>query len=403
MKKKNVFFKLSIFQICYFLSIGIIVPFFSLILKEANWSIQNITYFFSLSAFIVFFLGPIIGKISDEIGKKKIMILGLSIQVLTFILFFLFIENEFISLIIRILDVIAYIFVGVVGLSIIQDIIVEKRGFWTGFFMSVGSVGSLLGPILAGILTDHFQTKSLFLFSIPLTLIALFALTKIKETKKNPEKINKSDFNPFSEIKDFFSYQKLKGMGLLGIIMNSKGQIFAIFFPILIVEQLGFSKTTLGILLAIPAGIHVGQFFFGKIADTISSEFGVLLGVSIVSISLFSLPYTQTLSSLVFLIFLYGIGGSIWNVNAWSLMGEIGKKHAKEGEIVSSYVALSKLGVGISTLVSATLITFIGISETIQVFAMLTFISAIVSYFFFSPIFHHEKHGSYFKHVLKNT
>jgi MFS family permease len=403
MNERKIFLKFSIFQIFYFLSIGIVIPFFSLILKEANWSIQNITYFFSFSAFVVFFLGPIIGKISDEIGKKRIMIVGLFIQIITFILFFIFIENEIFSLIIRFIYIFAEIFVGIVGISIIEDLINNKRGFWTGFFMSVGSIGSLLGPILAGLITDNFQNKHLLLFSIPLTAIALIALSKIKEPNKSHQKIEMKYLNPFFEIKDFLSYKKLKGMGLLGILMNSKVQLFTIFFPILIVEQLKYSKTTLGILLAIPAAIHIFQFIFGKIADKISSEFGVLLGVIIVVFSLLNLPHIENISGILFVVILYGIGTSIWNVNALSLMGEIGKKYSKDGEIFSSYVALSKLGVGISTLISASLISFFNMSEIIQFFAILTLLSAIVSYFFFSPIFHHEKHGSYFKSILNKN
>jgi DHA1 family multidrug resistance protein-like MFS transporter len=397
-KKNPILMKFSLFEIFYYFSIGIVVPFFSLILKDAGWSIEHITYFFSISAFTIFLLGPVIGKLADSVGKRKLIIIGLIMQFCFFLVYYFFIEHTKFIFFIRFLEIISYICIGLVSISAVEDLVKEDRGFWMGIILGIGTIGSLLGPILAGFIAQTFSKVSLFLFSLPLTIMALMIIFFFPEFKKK-KNFSKKDLNPFSEIKHFLTFRKLQGMALLGILMNSKGQIYVIFFPILIVSNLGFSETTLGIFLAIPVFLHIFQFLFGKIADSISAEFGILFGVMINGAALFFIPYVNTFIEFSAFLFVMGFGGSIWNVSAWVLMGEIGKQENIEGEIVGTYASLAKIGVFISTLLSASLVGVLGISGTLQAFAVLILLGGMISIYFLTPIFHHKKHGSYFDRV----
>lgn len=396
-KENPLIMKFSLFQIIYRLSIGIIVPFFSLILNQAGWSISEITYFFSLAAFVIFFLGPIIGRVADEIGKKKVIVFGLSIQMIFFLLYYFTIDHIYLTYTIRFFEIVSFICVGVVGIGALEDLIGKReRGFFTGLILGIGTLGSLLGPVLAGYIAQYFEAKVLFLFAVPLTFLSILFILLLPEFKLSNKKFSKSDLNIFSEFSVFLRERKLRGMAIFGILMNSKNQIYAIFFPILIVSQMGYSESVLGYLLALPVFLHIFQFIFGKIGDAISSEFGVILGVFLAAISIFFLPFVKTLPTICFLLVVYGIGSSIWNVNAWALMGEVAKKKHIEGEIVATYSSLSKLGVFISTLVSATLVSILGIEKTLQLFGILILLSMIIVLYFFKPLFHHKKHGSYF-------
>lgn len=392
----------SIFQLMYNMSVGIVVPFFSIILTDAGWSISKITYFFSISAIIIFLFAPIIGKISDIIGKRKVIFFGLVLQTLFFIIYFLQIENQNLILFMRGFEIISFICIGLVGISAIQDLAKTKRGTITGVLLAVGTIGALLGPIIGGFITQYYQSKILLLFSIPFSIISVLLLILLPEFTKSKDKFKKSDLNPLSELKHFLVNKKLQGVAILGILANSKAQIYLIFFPILVISQFGISEKVLGILLAIPVFMKTFQFIYGKISDMISSEFGILFGVSVSSIAIFFLPYAQNLTYIIILLILYGIGSGIWNVNCWSLIGEIGKQENIEGEVVGSYFSIAQLGVFFSTLISATLVAIFGISTTLQVFASLLFIGSCCAYFFLKPVFHHEKHGSYFKHSFNH-
>lgn len=397
-KENTILMKFSLFQIIYYFSLGIVVPFFSLILKEGGWTLSQITYFFSISAFTIFLLGPVIGKFSDSIGKKKLIMFGLCMQFVFFLFYYFFIEHTKIIFFIRFLEIISYICIGLISISAVEELVDKKRGFWMGIILGIGTIGSLLGPILAGFVAQSFSKVSLFLFSLPLTLLALVIIFFFPEFQRK-RNFSKKDLNPFSEIKHFLTYKKLQGMAVLGILMNSKVQIYNIFFPILIVEQLGFNESTLGFLLSIPIFLHIFQFLFGKISDSVSAEFGILLGITLNGISFFFIPYVSSFIEIASLLFIMGIGGSMWNVCAWTLMGEIAKKEHIEGEVVGTYSSIAKIGVFFSTLLSASLVGLLGIAFTLQLFAVLILIGGIITFFFFTPIFHHEKHGSYFDKI----
>lgn len=401
-KENKLILQFSSFHLISAFAFTMFIPFMSLILLEKGLTTSQITYFFAIFTFSGFFFSPIIGKISDSIGKKNIMLAGLSFEMISMPSYF-FINNIYILYFIRFFDAIAYSAVFFVMLSAFEDLIEEKRGFWTGLFLSIGTIGSLIGPIIAGFIADWNSNKILLLVSSGLMIFSFLFLLTIPENKKkeNKKKFSKSDFNPLTEIKHFLKFRELIGMGILGILMNSKGQIYAIFFPILVIETLKLPYSYLGFLISIPIFFHIFQVYFGKIGDNISSEFGVILGVLLAASSIFFLPYINNLFELIILLSIYGIGSSIWNVNAWVLMGNIAKKYDIEGEIVGTYVSISKIGMFFTTLVSAYLVEKFGIGNTLQMFAIMVLIGVVIVYFFFKPIFHHESHKSIFHKVIK--
>lgn len=403
LKENPIFLYFSSFQMVHQLSLGIVVPFWSLILLEANWSISQITIFFAISSFVIFMLGGSVGKIADTFGKKNIIFLGLFIQAFFFTSYYFFLENVFLMMIARVFEILSFLCISMVGIGALGDFIKSKRGFWTGVFLGLGTIGMMIGPIVAGYIAQYSLHKTLLLFSVVLTIVCIFILTKIpNNSTKRKHKFTISDFNPFSEISHFLKYRKLQGMALLGILMNSKGQVYAIFFPIFVIESLGLPTHYLGYLYSIPIFCHIFQVYFGKISDSISAEFGVLLGVFLSCSALFLFPYVNSTSMLVAMLIVFGIGSGIWNVNAWTLMGGIGKEKNIEAEITGTYMSIAKLGVFFTTLVSASLIGYFGIERTLQLFSIIIFVGIAFTYFFFEPIFHKAEKESHFSKIHKH-
>lgn len=377
-----------------------VVPFLSIILLEAGWSNSNITYFFSIFVLAAFLFSPGIGKLSDIFGRKKIIYFGLILQIIFFYIYFAF-NNIYLIYVARFLDGIAFTCVSIVSFSAFEDMISERRGFWTGIFLSIGTIGAILGPIIAGFIATKFLIKSLLIVSIIFCIFSVFILSFIEEKKsKIKNQIKLKDLNPLKEIKKFFYKKELRAIGFLGILMNSKGQIYSIFFPIFVITTLHLPKYYLGFLIAIPSFFHIFQFYYGRISDKISSQFGVLLGVFLVCWSIFFLPYIDDLFGLIVLLIFYGIGGGIWNVSAWTLMGNVAKEESMEGEVVGAYFSIAKLGSFFATLVSAYIIDIFGISRTLQLFSIAIIIGNCVAYLLFKPIFHTKERKSSFYKVI---
>lgn len=401
-KENPLTFLFSSIQISYNLATSLVIPFFSIILLKAGWSTRNISYFFSLFLFIYFLISPTVGKLSDKIGRKKLIQLGLIYEIFFFLINFFFIEKIELILILRIFDAIAAASIIIVLFGAFENSIKEKRGFLTGIFLSLATLGTLLGPIIAGFISKNYNNSYLFLISAFFYTTALFLLTYLPENKtknKTKLKIKIKELNPFIEIKHFFTHKKLKAMAILGIIMSSKNQFYVVYFPIFIIQILKFNEIQLGILLAIPVFFHIFQIYFGKIADNISSEFGVLLGVFLVSSSFLFFPYMKNFYSLCLLFIIFGIGSSIWNVNAWTLMGNIAKEKNLEGEIIGTYTSISHFSMSITLFFSSYILNFISIAKTLQILAILIIITNIFAYFYLKPIFH--QNINYFKKFTK--
>lgn len=384
---------LSIFQMLNQFSINIIVPFFSIILLSSGWSETNITYFFSIASLTVFLFAPVFGKLSDIYSKKIIMICGLFTQILLFVFYFFFIENLILVYIARVLEMFGFIAITVVGISTLEDLIKKRRGFWTGIFMSLGTAGALLGPVIAGYISEYFQERLLFILGAIASTIALLflAFIPIQTTQKISSQITFKEVNPLGEIQHFIEERKMRGMAILGLLMNAKNQIFVIFFPIYVIQTLNLSESYLGFLLTIPIMMHLLQSPLGKITDRITTQFGILTGVFVSSLALFFLPYIQSQYVLILMLVIIGLGSSLWNVSAWSLMGNYAKENNIGGEITGTYFSISKLGAFIATLISSLLLIFIEVETLIQIFAIIVLISIPIVYFLFKPIFYHSE------------
>lgn len=391
------------FQLTHQIAVGMIVPFFSLIFLEAGWSNKEITTFFAMLTLGIFLFAPIVGKISDRIGRKKIILFGVMAQVLFLLTYYNFTDNRMLVYLVRFIDGIGSGAVSIVALGAFEDMIKEKRGFWTGVYFSVSSIGAIIAPIIAGFIANWHLAKTIFLVAIVFLVLSIILLIFVPETKRKKTKIVARDFNPLSEIADFLKYKRLQGMALLGIGMNAKGQIFTIFFPIFAVKTLGLPTYWFGILWGINPLFHVFQFYFGRIADKVSAQFGVMFGVLIVCVSLAFMPYIHSIFGIAIMLVIYSIGSSIWNVTAWSMMSSVAEKNNMEGEVVGTYYSISYLGMFFASIFGAYIVDTIGISRTIQIFALIILGLNCVAYFFFKPIFHHTKNKSVFHKILSKN
>ncbi|UOD35689.1 MFS transporter [Deferribacteraceae bacterium V6Fe1] len=127
------------------------------------------------------FLVPF-GKIADIYGRKKIFLIGISTYSISTILIGLS-DSIYTLLAFRVIQGIGSSMVFSTNIAIITSVFpLGERGKALGINVSAVYVGLSLGPVLGGVLTQHFGWRSLFLFQIPFCiLIILLTLTKLKD------------------------------------------------------------------------------------------------------------------------------------------------------------------------------------------------------------------------------
>ena len=81
------------------------------------------------------------------------------------------------------------------------------------------------------------------------------------------------------------------------------------------------------IALAQALGLMLASLAVGPLLDNEGKKLGLILGLAFISIALFALPRSPGFRSIVFLLFLLGVGGGILTTGANALVSDVGATH----------------------------------------------------------------------------
>lgn len=232
-----------------------------------------------------------LGSLSDRIGRKKLIELGLIIDVFLGILTG-FIWNWAPLLILRVLNGVSTAAVAAPSeASLIDQVPENRRGEALGFYLTMAMIGFNLGPVFGGTMQSLFNSIGFSLewsYRIPffadslLALIAFVLVWKgVKETKgKNCETPQKS-INKLDE--DNFLTKKVKfSLRILYISNLTIGFAVGLIIPITVL-YLGdiFGATTIQIGIILSSAGFLGLVFnlyAGKLSDKIGRKIIIAVG-----------------------------------------------------------------------------------------------------------------------------
>lgn len=283
-------------------------------------------------------LMPFFGGLSDRRGRKKFISIGLLVYALTS-LGYIWATN--------IPQLIAVRFVhgaaSAIILPIAQAYIGETSpdlevGKWMGYFNAAFISGFGVGPLMGGLINDHFGLNAAFIAMGGLNLVA-FLIAVVLLPEVGPKR---SLTGVGSSLRQMKRSATMKGLFGFRLSFDAGMAIIFTFLPLFAANIIGLSSTQTGILLAVDILLmSLLQPVSGKIADKRDRRKLVILGGALSLGFLALVPFTHNFGQLLGLAVLGGLGGAIAMPATSALVVEEGRKFGMGLTMSVFYTAVS--------------------------------------------------------------
>jgi MFS family permease len=360
---RNKFIKTTTIGVLYLFGAYLYSSFFTPYLQSIGWSSQHIGFFFSLFALFGIAFAPIIGALSDSIGRFRFIMLGIIIEAVGLIGYIAF-ENPFVLFGLRLLSSFSFTAVTVSTLARVEDTVDDEkqRSTISGLYSSIQAIAVLLAPIAGGLIADYFGYVWNFTASFVIMLCLLsgvFVYDKFSYKDNHPhrkkQKFLLRNINPIKAVENFWKIKELRPMAVLGFAANFAAPLRILIIPLLVVDTFGLTNTHLSALLFIIGLTHILQFLFGRLSDKVGSWKLIIIGNILLFALILLFFFIESYAFLFVVVTLFSLAASMWTVSAWSYMSEIGERMKIEGQVVGGYMAIAHKSHAISFVIVGSL------------------------------------------------
>nr|WP_106781605.1 MFS transporter [Lysinibacillus timonensis] len=291
--KKDILLLMSI-QFLVYLGFGIIIPVLPEVIVQHQWDEIHVGGLLTVYALASFFTAPLWGSLSDNIGRKQLILTGLIGFSLSFVLFSIFIDNLWMLYISRIVGGLfsGALYTAVTGF--ISDMSTnENRNMYMGYMgMSIG-LGFIFGPAIGGVL-GHISLQLPFTISaILIALLFIYGLLVLNEPNRVGE-ANKRKIIPAGASK-LFRY-RIRYLFMLSFVVTFVLAGVEATFQLFQISKIGITPLQLGLLFMFSGFIDavVQGGVVRRIKDGTEAKW--LMGAQVITaIGLFLIILTPTL------------------------------------------------------------------------------------------------------------
>jgi len=260
------------------------------------------------------------GILSDRIGYKKLIIIGLIISSIGSILTsFVKSYNELIFY--RFLTGLGQSTLFAPSMALLTEYFPKKRGKSISIYGIGMSIGNISAPLIASFLFDSINWRIFFLIvAIPEIFIAIAFWKFVKEVGNS--KLMLKEFNLIENIREGFT----KPVIILIIVysINISVQGIMSFLPDYLIKQLGLSFSLANSFYSIiPVTGFFSMLFAGFLSDKFERKnliiFSWLINLTLITSIAFACSYIQIL--IIFII--YGLLSAIPNIALYAFFGDV--------------------------------------------------------------------------------
>ena len=260
---------------------GLIFPILPRLLQEVTHTVNVAPYLgimTALYAVMQFVFAPVLGALSDRLGRRPILLLSLAGAAVNYVLM-AWAPNLWTLLLGRAIAGMTSANMAV-AMAYLTDISPEEtRPRRFGLFNAMFGIGFVIGPVLGGVLGD-FWLRSPFIAAAILNgsnfLLAFFVLPESRTPTR--EKLDLSVLNPLRPLRWVFSMRNLIPVTLVFFILSSIGEVYGTCWSLWGNDAFGWNGRWIGLSLgAFGVCLALSQAFLPGPAVRLLGEKGTLL------------------------------------------------------------------------------------------------------------------------------
>ena len=323
---KNTFISLFIAVSVAMIGVGIIAPILPLYAK--TFSAKGVTIGLVIAAFSLSrsLLGPFLGRLSDRIGRKRMLVAGLAGYAVVSVLYALAASLWQLG-VFRLLQGGASVMVTPIAQAYIGDITPPgKEGRYMNGFYSAMFLGMALGPLLGGSLSAAFSYQAAFYGMGGLSLIALLLVARTLPTDHVQRTVRKKvEIVPLNEV------IKNNGVKAICIYVATRGfwrQGFNTFYPLFAAASDGLGEASIGLVLSVyMLGGGLLQIPFGFLADRFPRFPQIIIGSTLAPLLLLAVPFVHQVWLITAIMFMIGALSALSRASILAFRTELGRTH----------------------------------------------------------------------------
>ncbi len=366
---------------------GILIPllptFASKQLGISDFGIGIIVAIFSLMQFL---FNPLLGKLSDKIGRKPLITTTLLMTATSYIIFS-FADSFMILLISRMLAGIGGSNIAVAQAYIADVTSKEERAKGMALIGVAFGLGFVFGPLIGALMAKFgYDIAGLgsATFSVLAFLFAIFFLPESNLKKSNDVRISLK----LIDIKYISKVLKIQRVGLLitlfFIIIFSIANLYGTF-ALLGYKHFNFTDQQNGFLYGIMGAVGVlVQGFFVKLAGgKINERKLVLWGTTLMMFGLGAIPYGYNFFGVAIVVTILSIGTGILQPTILSLVSKLSSEN-EQGAILGINQSLASLARVLGPLWGGFSFNYLGYYTPFLTGAFFTFVTLALTYYYLS-------------------
>ena len=363
------------------LGFSLIAPFFPRYVMDMGASYTMLGFIVSIYGAVQLLTQIPIGRLSDQMGRKKILLLGLA----TFCflpLFYIYAKNANSLLFIRALGGLGAAAVWPIAMALIIDQAEAKnRGAAMGRYNAAFFSALALGPLIGGMLYDFLGLKAPFYLWALLGAASFFV---VYFRVKDPEKIRvKMGLLPSMGKEALIaSGYRLTFLACSSVVLWS-GVVGGFNFTMLpsFAAGLGFNATDVGIIYLVYGGsTALFNIYFGRQADKGTRKRLIFTGCLVGAVSFAFLSLADALIPITLLFAGLGMGLGMASPAAAALIADT-TSNARRGEVYGIFNTARMSGVVIGPLIAGLTADLHGVDGCIYVFTLLAIAITLVTLF----------------------